>query len=99
MAHLSDAAVLLVAVVAARYFQTHQERALQVMQGRRSLSGKLSISRFNQRLHGVGDWFRMRLEALGALVARGAAVLIDSLPLPVCRRVRARRCRKVQGAE
>jgi IS5 family transposase len=98
LAQLSDAEVLTVAVVAALYFQNHQGRTLQVMHGMRYLSGKLSISRFNRRLHGLGDWFRLLLEALGEVFAQGTAFLPDSLPLPVCRRVRARRCRKVRGA-
>lgn len=97
-AQLSDAEVLTVAVVAAKCFQNHHERALQVMQGVGYLSGPLSASRFNRRVHALGDWLRLLLEALGAVFARGEAFLIDSLPLPVCRRVRARRCRKVRGA-
>ena len=32
LAHISDAEVLTVAVVAARYFQHHHERALQIVQ-------------------------------------------------------------------
>jgi Transposase DDE domain len=99
LARLSDAEVLTVAVVAAKYFQNHHERALQVMQGVGYLSGPLSASRFNRRLHALSDWLRLLLEALGAVFARGEAFLIDSLPLPVCRRGRARRCRKVRGAE
>lgn len=99
LAHLSDAEVLTVAVVAARHFQNHHERALQVMQGMRSLSGRLSVSRFNRRLHALGDWLRLLLAALGEVFAVGEAFLLDSLPLPVCRRVRARRCRTVRGAE
>lgn len=85
---LGDAEVLTVAVVAARSFQNHQARALQVLIGMGYLSGRLSTSRFNRRLHALGEVF-----------ARGEAFLLDSLPLPVCRRVRARRCRKVRGAE
>ncbi len=98
LAHISDAEVLTVAVVAARYFQNHHERALQVMQGMGYLSGKLSTSRFNRRLHALGAWFRLILETLGALFAQGEAFLIDSMPVPVCRRARARRCRTVRGA-
>lgn len=96
---LGDAEVLTVAVVAARSFQNHQARALQVLIGMGYLSGRLSTSRFNRRLHALGDWLRLLLEALGEVFARGEAFLLDSLPLPVCRRVRARRCRKVRGAE
>jgi hypothetical protein len=98
-AHLSDAEVLLVAVVAACYFQNHHERALQVMHGMRYLSGRLSTSRFNRRLHALAAWLRLLVETVGAMFARGEAFLIDSLPLPVCRRARARRCRKVRGRE
>jgi hypothetical protein len=35
---------------------------------------------------------------LGALFATGAAFGLDRLPVPACRRVRARRCRTVRGA-
>jgi IS5 family transposase len=97
-AHLSDAEVLTVAVVAALYFQNHHARALQVLYGMRYLTTTLSASRFNRRLHALGDWLRRLLEALGAAFATGEAFLLDSRPLPVCRRVRARRCRKVRGA-
>jgi hypothetical protein len=98
-AQLSDAEVLTVAVVAATSFQNHHERALQVLIGMRYLSGRLGPSRFNRRLHALADWLRLIAEALGAAFAQGEAFLIDSLPVPVCRRVRARRCRKVRGAE
>lgn len=98
-AHLSDAEVLTVAVVAAKSFQNHHERALRVLTGMGYLSGRLSVSRFNRRVHALAGWFRLIVEALGAACAQGEASLIDSRPLPVCRRVRARRCRKVRGAE
>ena len=97
LAHVGDAEVLTVAVVAAKYFGNNHERALQVMQGMRYLSKPLSPSRFSRRLHALGGWLRLVLETLGALLARGAAFLLDSLPVPVCRRARARRCRKLRG--
>jgi len=98
-ANASDAEVLTVAVVAAKYFQNHLERALPVMHLGHYLSGALSVSRFNRRLHRLREWLGLLLEALGAVFAHGDVFLIDSLPVPVCRRVRARRCRKVRGAE
>ena len=97
LARVSDAEVLTVAVVAAAYFQNHQARALQVMQGMGYLSGRLSASRFNRRLHALADWLGLLLAVLGDLFARGEVSLLDSLPVPVCRRARARRCRKVRG--
>lgn len=96
---LSDAEVLTVAVVAALYFQNHQARALQGLSGLGYLTGCLSASRFNRRLHALGDWLRLLLELLGEVFAVGEAFVLDSLPVPVCRRARARRCRKVRGAE
>jgi hypothetical protein len=93
----SDAEVLTVAVVAAKYFQNHLERALGVMRLGRYLSGPLGVSRFNRRLHRLADWLGLIAETLGEVFATGEAFLIDSMPVPVCRRARARRCRKVSG--
>ncbi len=97
LAGVGDAEVLTVAIVAAAYFQNHHARALQVMQGMGYLSGRLSASRLNRRLHALATWLEGIAETLGALFATGEAFVLDSLPLPVCRRVRARRCRKVRG--
>ena len=99
LAQASDAEVLTVAVVAARYFQNHLERALQVMRLGHYLSGALSVSRFNRRLHALRGWLGLLVEALGAVFAHGDVFLIDSMPLPVCKRARAWRCRKVRGKE
>jgi hypothetical protein len=96
-AQASDAAVLTVAVVAAKYFQNHLARALQVMHLGHYLSGPLSVSRFSRRLHARRDWLLLLLEALGEVFAHGEAFLIDSMPVPVCQRARARRCRTVRG--
>ena len=59
----------------------------------------LSVSRFNRRAHALADWFALLLDVLGEVFASGQAFVVDSLPLPVCRRVRAPRCRKVRGDE
>ena len=99
LARASDAEVLTVAVVAARSFQNHLERALQVMSRGHYLSGPLSVSRFNRRLHALRGWLLLALAALGALSSQGEVFLLDSMPVPVCKRARARRCRKVRGAE
>src|SRR3954447_24207787 len=99
LAQARDSEVLLVAVCAAAYSQNHHERALSVLKSLHYLSGPLSISRFNRRLHRLAAWLPLLAEVLGQLFEHSACLIIDSLPVPVCRRVRARRCGKVRGAE
>lgn len=99
LAKVSDAEVLTVAVVAAKYFHNNHERALWMLSHLGYLSKPLSTSRFNRRLHAVADWLRLILETLGELFAGGTLFIIDSMPLPVCRRARARRNRKVRGRD
>ncbi len=97
LAQVSDAEVLTVAVVAARHFQNHHALALATLQRQGYLSGALSPSRFNRRLHALADWFRLLLETLAELLASGDCFLIDSMPVPACKRARAGRCRTVRG--
>lgn len=61
LSQISDAEVLTVAVIAALYFQNHQERTLYVLERMGYLSGQLSIPRFNRRLHQLRDWLEMVL--------------------------------------
>jgi hypothetical protein len=63
------------------------------------LSGKLSVSRFNRSLHQLADWFELILTVLTELQRKGDGFVTDSMPLPVCPRVRASRCQKVRGRE
>lgn len=97
LAQVPDSEVLTVAVASAKFFQNHHERALGVLQITGYLSGKLSTSRFNRRLHALADWLPWWAEILGEVFATGEVFVIDSLPVPVCRRARAWRCRKVRG--
>lgn len=97
LAQVSDAEVLTVAVVAAQAFQNHHERALCILHRLGYLSGALSTSRFNRRLHRLAEWLSVVLSILGEVFQHGQVYILDSIPLPVCRRVRASRCRKVRG--
>ncbi|WP_041331219.1 IS982 family transposase [Roseiflexus castenholzii] len=96
-AQVPDSEVILIAVVAAKDFQNHHERAVCIVRQTRSLSGPIDVTRFNRRLHKLADWLSFIATTLGAILRRGEVFVIESLPLPVCRRVRARRCRKVCG--
>lgn len=95
-ATISSAEIVTVAVVAAKYFQNHHERALCLLQQTGYLP-KLSVSRFNRRLHALQEVLLFIVHVLGELLATGRVFVIDTMPLPVCKRVRAERCRKVQG--
>ncbi len=101
LAGLSDAEVLTVAILAALYFGNHHERAVGVLTGSAYFPRAISPSRFNRRVHALADWLELLMDTLGTVVVQGQAAVcdfvLDSLPVPVCRRVRARRCRKVQG--
>src|SRR5215203_1152774 len=92
----SAAEILTVAVVAAKYLQNHHERTLYILSQLGYIS-RLSVSRFNRRLHALYDWLQNIVILLGELYAQGEVYICDSMPLPVCKRVRARRCKKVRG--
>src|SRR5512143_494372 len=92
----SAAEILTVGVVAAKYFQNHHERALCVMTRLGYVHG-LSVSRFNRRLHALREWLYGVLHVIGQVYVQGDTFIIDSMPLPVCKRARAWRCKKVRG--
>jgi hypothetical protein len=99
LANVPDSEIVLIAVVAAKYFHNHHERAVCVLRECRYLSGHISVSRFNRRLHKLADWLAFIPTTLGELFTTGDVFVIDSMPVPVCRRARARRCRKVRGID
>jgi hypothetical protein len=90
------AEILRMGVVAATYFQNHHERALCVMTRLGYVHGP-SVSRFNRRLHALRNWLYNIVNILTDLFAQGEAFIIDRMPLPVCKRARASRCKKVRG--
>lgn len=92
------AETLTVAVLAAKYFQNHHERALCLLI-RLGYVSRVSVSRFNRQLHRLHDWLFGMVTVVGEVFRQGETFIIDSLPLPVCKRVRARRCKKVRGRE
>jgi len=96
-AQVPDSEILTIAVVAAKYVGSHHERAAPMMRALGYLSGRISVSRFNRRLHQLADWMAWIPDVLGEVFTTGDVFIIDSLPLPVCRRVRARRGRKAPG--
>ena len=98
-AQVTDAEVLTVAVVSSMYFHNHHERALFVMKGLRYLTKPLSISRLCRRLHALAPMLEYIVQLLGQLFAQGEVFIIDSMPVPMCKYVRAGRCTKVNAID
>ena len=98
LAQVSDAEILTIAVVSAMYFQNHHQQTLFVMRGLRYITRSISTSRFSRRLHALAQLLEYIVGAVGQLFAQGEVFIIDSLPLPVCKSVRATRCRKINGS-
>jgi hypothetical protein len=96
-AKVKDSEILTIAVVAAKYFDNHHARAVLLLSAQGYLSGKISPSRFNRRLHHLAEWFELALQSLVEVQQRPEVYIIDSLPVPVWRRARASRSRKVPG--
>jgi hypothetical protein len=95
------AEILLVAIVAARYFHNNLECALVIMRQTGLIPPRrgLSISRYNRQLHRYATLLEFCLDTLLELARDGDVYIIDSMPAPVCKRKRAWRCRKVRGKD
>ena len=72
LADVPDSEVVIVAVIAAKYFQNHHERALCIVRELGYLSGHIEISRFNRRLHALHDWLAFLAVTLGELFLQRA---------------------------
>src|SRR4051812_17061457 len=81
-AQVPDSEVILIAIVAAKYFGNHQERAVCILRESRYLSGRIDVTRFNRRLHKLADWLAFTASTLGEILCRGDVFVIDSLPVP-----------------
>jgi hypothetical protein len=91
-AQVPDSAMLTIAVVAATDVGSHHERAVPIMHECGSRSGRISVSRFHRRLHQRAERMAWIPDVVGKVCTTGDGFLIESLPLPVCRRVRGRAC-------
>src|SRR3712207_2725629 len=70
-ASVPDCEIITIAVVSAKYFASNHERAVHVMRGCGYLSGTISVSRFNRRLHALTDWMAFIPVTLGELFTHG----------------------------
>jgi hypothetical protein len=95
-ARVATSEILLVAVIAARYFHNHLQLALSTLIERGDIR-PLSFSRFCRRLHQAQAALHTLLETLIGQRPRQVGYCIDTFPLPVCQHVRRNRCHKVSG--
>ena len=68
-AKVPDSEVVTVALVAAKYFANNHRIALDVMQKLQYLSGSISHSRLNRRLHALRDWMSYLPELLSDMIS------------------------------
>jgi len=77
LAGLSDAEVLTIAVLAARYYGNHHARAVSHLTGGVYFPRTISPSRFNRRLHALADWLDLFRDLLGDLIVRTQAAMFN----------------------
>ena len=77
LAQVPDSEILIIAVVAAKYFANHHERSVGILQQLGYLSGRISVSRFNRRLHALADWMAFMPQTLGALWTQGEVFVLE----------------------
>ena len=73
-AQVPDSEILTIAVVAATYVGNHHERAVPMMRALGYLSGRISVSRFNRRLHQLADLDGLDSRRVGGGVHHGRRV-------------------------
>lgn len=94
LARVSTAEILTIAVVSAKFFQNHHERAVNIMCMAKYIP-HLSLSRFNRRLHQAFDVLQELIAFWSSQRLDQTEYVVDTMPLPVCRKVRAEECQKI----
>lgn len=88
--------IMLVYIVATRFFYGNIERARFILYGRYIKRG-LSKGQLNRRLHQIADekWHELIRYAYSLRAIKGLSqeFVIDSFPISVCRNIRIDRCR------
>ncbi len=81
---ISSAEIVSVAVVAAKFFHNHHERALCLLQ-QTGYVPSLSVSWSNRRLHALQDVLLIIVSVPGEMMATGQVFVIDTMPIPGCK--------------
>ena len=97
---MSDAEVMTTAVVAALHCSGNWERARELLRQRCYIPMMLGKSRFNRRLHAMGERFLTVFQVLGEVFKHlnpASTYVIDSFPIAACDHIRIPRARLYQG--
>jgi hypothetical protein len=99
---ITDAEVITVILLAACYFGGNIETAISFVHSTGLIPNMLSKSRFNRRMHQIGELLSELFFYTGEAVKSlnlSSTYCIDSFPVSVCHNIRIPRCRIVQGEE
>lgn len=101
-AQVPDSEVILIAVLAAKYFQNHHERAVCILRASGYLSDSIDVTRFNRRLHKLADWLSFIATTLGEIGLKGGSLSSIACPcqsVAVCAPGAAKRCADANTAD
>lgn len=99
---VSDSEIITTALVSALYFGGHLDNGRGFMKMTRLVPDMLDKSRFNRRLHQVGELALSIFWQLGHVlksVAGASEYVIDSFPVAVCDNIRISRCKLLRGKQ
>jgi hypothetical protein len=99
---VSDSEIITVMLLAAQYFGGNMEKAICLVRSTGLMPQMLGKSRFNRRMHLIGELFSQLFFQVGQAVKElsvESTYCIDSFPVNVCQNIRIRRCRIVKGEE
>ena len=96
---MTDAEIVTIAVCSALFFNSNHEKALVWLHISGYFPQVLSLSRFNRRVHRMKEFIEYCFESISEIFLSGDLYIEDSMPLPVCKRARASRNKKVRGRE
>jgi hypothetical protein len=97
---ITDAEVITVSLIAAKYFGGNTETAIIFVRDCGLIPNMLSKSRFNRRLHDITDLLTGLFLYTGEAVKPlniSSTYCIDGFPVSVCRNIRIPRCRILRG--
>jgi hypothetical protein len=98
----TDAEIATVILIAARYFGGNIETSISFVRTTGLMPQMLSKSRFNRRMHQIGELMAELFFYLGLAIKElniRQTYCIDSFPVAVCQNIRIPRCRIVQGED